>query len=109
MKDHAYLIGGNTSTHEKDKNERLVFEKYNFKDHRWTECEHTLLYPLQNATISLSSDQTFAIFIDRSKTWKRKGKERTRIIMFEEETGFTLLQDKKLRLINDDDDVAIVL
>ena len=109
LKDHAYLIGGSTSAHEKDKNERLVFEKYSFKKLRWTKCEHTLLYPLQFATISLSSDQTYAIFIDRPKTWKRKGRERTRIIMFEEETGFTLLEDKKLRLSNDDDDVAIVI
>ena len=109
LKDHAYLIGGNTSIHEKDRSERLVFEKYDFKKHRWTESEHNLLYPLQYATIALSSDQTFAIFIVRSKPWKRRGKETTRIIMFEEETGFTLLEDKKLGFINDDDDVAIVI
>ena len=109
LKDHAYIIGGNTSRNEKDKNEKLEFEKYNFKEQRWTECEHTLLYPLQYATVSVSSDQTYAIFIDRPKTWKRKGRERTRIIMFEEETGFTLIEDKMIRLSNDDDDVAIVL
>ena len=109
MKDNAYLIGGNISTNEKDKKEKLTFEKYNFKEQIWKECEHTLLYPLQYATISLSSDLTYAIFIDRPKTWKRNGRERTRIIMFEEENGFTLLEDKKLRLSNDDDDVAIVL
>ena len=109
MKYHAYLIGGNTSTKKTDENEKLTFEKYNFKEQIWRECEHTLQYPLQYATISLSSDLSYAIFIDRPKTWKRKGRERTRIIMFEEEAGFTLLEDKMIRLSNDDDDVAIVI
>ena len=114
MKDNVYFAGGiissNKAKDQRIENEKSFrFDKYNLNEHRWVKCEHTLNYPLEHASVVVSSDQSYAIFTGGQNNWKKRGKPGDRIIIFEEETGFTLLEDIKLRLITDDDNVAIAI
>ena len=98
MKNHIYFTGGYISPNDFDKNEKyLRFDKYNLNEHRWTKCEYHLPYTLQHASVVVSSDQTCAIFTGGQKNRKKRVKPGNRIIIFEEETGFTLLEEKMLR------------
>ena len=100
MKDHIYFAGGvifaNKNEYKKIENDKSCsFDKYNLNEHRWVKCEHSCPYPLEHTSVVVSSDQTCAIFTE--KNWKKRSKQGNRIIVFEEETGFTLLEDKMLR------------
>ena len=45
----------------------------------------------------VTSDQTCAIFTGVQEDWKKRDEPGDRIIIFEEESGFTLLEDKMLK------------
>ena len=112
MKDNVYFVGGYISPKivegQRIENDKLCrIDRYNLNEHRWVICEHSSPYPLENSSVVVSSDQTCAIFIGGQKNWKKRGKKGDRIIIFEEETGFTLLEDKMLKRRSND--VAIML
>ena len=69
-------------------------EKYNFKENRWSSCEHSLPYPLADASVTVSLDETFAIITGGNN---KTGMPTNGILLFEEESGFTLLGDKMVR------------
>ena len=60
-------------------------------------CKHSSPYPLDNTSVVVTSDQTCAIFTGGQTNWKKRGEPGDRIIIFEEETGFTLVEDKMLK------------
>ena len=98
MKDHVYLVGGYISPSKIEEiRKALNCDKYSLKEQRWTTCKHSLPYPLEHASVVVSSDESCAIITGGQKDWRKKCKPSNRIIVFEEETGFTLLDDKMLR------------
>ena len=98
MKNHIYFTGGFVSPNEIEKNDKyLRLDKYNLNSHRWMKCEYHLPYSLEHASVVVSSDQTCAIFTGGQKCRKKRYKPGNRIFIFEEETGFTLLEEKMLR------------
>ena len=92
-------------------------EKYNLKTKKWSICKHSLGSPLINASVVVSPDESFAVITgglkERSKYLKSiesndiKMKPTNSIIIFEEETGFTKLDDRMLRRRSDH--VSIVI
>ena len=112
MKDNVYFAGGLFSPNKVEderieNNKTFRFDKYNLNEHRWMKCEHTLHYPLEHASVVVSSDQSCAIFTGGQNNWKKRGKAGDRIIIFEEETGFTLLEEKMLKRRSND--VSIIM
>ena len=96
MKDNVYFAGGIISPKKAEdqgikSDKTFRFDKYNLNEHRWVKCEHTLHYPLEHASVVVSSDQR-----------NKQGKPGDRIIIFEEETGFTLLEEKMLKRRSND-------
>ena len=88
MRDHVYLAGGLIG---------LSFDKYNLKQRQWVTCKHSLEYPLDYASVVVTPDEKCAIFTGAQKHLKKKCKPGNRILIFEEDAGFTLLEDKMLR------------
>ena len=102
MKDHVYCTGGYQGImitywglqKDSEKDEPLRFEKYSLKQQKWITCDHNLPYSLENASVVVSSDESYAIFIGGEKTEQKEGTpEGSRIIIFEEERGFTLFEN----------------
>jgi len=56
---------------------------------------------------SIRSDQIWAISIGGEKPWKRQDKPGKRIILFDEETGFTLFEDKMLKRRSNDISIGL--
>ena len=100
-------------------------EKYNLKTKKWSICKHSLGSPLINASVVVSPDESFAVitgglkerslssYLDLKYNLKSiesndiKMKPTNSIIIFEEETGFTKLDDRMLRRRSDH--VSIVI
>lgn len=111
-------------------------EKYNLKTKRWSICKHSLDSPLINASVVVSPDESFAVITGGLKERKKylnekklsqlnisqlneyqmnisiesneiKMKPMNRIIIFEEETGFTKLDDRMLRRRSDHISIVI--
>ena len=112
MKDNVYFVGGYISPNKvegkRNENDKsCTFEQYNLNEKKWVICKHSSPCPLDNSSVVVTSDQTCAIFIGGQTNWKKRGEPGDRIIIFEEETGFTLLEDKMLK--RHPDSVSILL
>ena len=94
MRDHVYVAGGVViSSIEKNK-KSLSCEKFNLKENKWSKCQYSLPYHLQDASAVVSPDQSFAVITGGTN---RKYMPTSGIIIFEEETGFKLIGNKMLR------------
>ena len=99
---NVYFVGGYISPNkiEDQRNENdksCTFDQFNLIEHRWVVCKHSPPYPLDNTSVVVTSDQTCAIFTCVQENWNKRGELGDRIIIFDEETGFTLLEDKMLK------------
>ena len=94
MKDHVYVAGGLLTSKIEESRKSTSCEKYNFKQNKWSSCEYSLPYPLIDASVVVSSDESFAVITGGIP---KKTKPTDGIICFEEKRGFTLLDDKMLR------------
>jgi len=98
MRDHVYFAGGYISPDNGERYKCLNFDKYSLKQHQWVTCEHSLTHPLDYASVVVTPDEKCAIFTGAQKHLKRKSKPGNRIIIFEEDNGFTLVENKMLRI-----------
>ena len=114
---YVYVIGGYVS-YEKRRYPypdgktiaALRCEKYNLKLKKWSLCKHKLPFPLKHASIVVAQDESYAVItgglIGESEEFDTFIHSNW-IIVFEEETGFTLLEDNMLRRRNNH--VSIVI
>ena len=96
MKNHVYVAGG-LLTSKTQILERTILtscNKFNFKENRWSKCKHSLPYPLADASVVVSLDETFAIITGGTN---KNSIPTNGIILFEEESGFKLLDDRVMR------------
>lgn len=119
MKDYVYAVGGYTiESRMRLMNEgpflmpsevraSLSCEKYNLRTKKWSACRHALPSLLNNASVVVAPDESFAVITGGMKAGRKKFKPTNMIMIFEEETGFTLLEDKMLRRRSDH--VSIVI
>ena len=98
LRDYVYFAGGYISPHNGERHKQLSFDKYSLKEHTWVTCEHSLTYSLDYASVVVTPDEKCAIFTGAQKHLKKKCRPGNRIIIFEEDSGFTLLDDKMLRI-----------
>ena len=97
MKDHVYVAGGLLTSTIEESRKTTSCEKYNFTKNKWSSCEHSLPYPLTDASVVVSWDESFAVITGGMRERNKKHKPTDGIIIFEEEKGFILLDDKMLR------------
>ena len=106
MKEYVYVIGG-----YEDDTAAFNIEKYNLKRKEWSICRHKLPLPLKDASIVVSQDESYAVitggFIGENGFTEYWNILTIWIIVFEEETGFTLLKDQMLRRRNNHVSIAI--
>ena len=94
MKEHVYVVGGMGINKIEENRILSSCERYNLNENTWSFCEYSLPYPLYDASVVVSTDETFAIISGGSS---KKYKCTNKIIIFEEDKGFKLLKDKMLR------------
>ena len=98
MKDHVYFAGGYISPSKIEESEKsLACDKFYLKEQKWVTCKHSLPYPIEHASVVVSSDESCAVITGGQKDWKKKCKPSNRIIVFEEESGFTVLNNRMIR------------
>ena len=124
MKEYVYMVGGyrqysNGCSHgpqfswmyPTEVKPTVSCEKYNLRTKKWSICKHSLGSPLINASVVVSPDESFAVITGGLKEINKyltpNIKPMNRIIIFEEETGFTKLGDRMLRRRSDH--VSIVI
>ena len=94
MRDHVYVAGGVViSSIEKNK-KSLSCEKFHLKENKWSKCQYSLPFHLQDASVVVSPDQSFAVITGGTN---KNYMPTSGIIIFEEETGFNLIGNKMLR------------
>ena len=97
MKDHVYVAGGLLTSTIEEGRKTTSCEKYNFRQNKWSSCEHSLPYPLTDASVVVNCDESFAVITGGMRERSKKHKPTDGIIIFEEEKGFILIDDKMLR------------
>ena len=111
MKDYVYAVGGYIYETRRAPYEEvrasLSCEKYNLRTKKWSVCRHTLPSQLNNASVVVAPDESYAVITGGIKERRKKFKPSNSIMVFEEETGFTLLEDQMLRRRSDH--VSIVI
>ena len=96
LRNNLYIAGG-FKQHGQEFEELSSCERYDLKMNTWIECPHVLPYPLACATVSVSSDETFAVVIGGyHRQNESPHRESGRIIIFTESDGFQLLSTSEL-------------
>ena len=107
LKDNVYVAGGvaHASTEIYCPSEagswRSSCEQYSLKENKWLNCRHRLPHPLVRASVSVSTDESFAVitgglsakeYYDRKKPGSVEVEERAGdILIFTEDKGFKFL------------------
>ena len=101
MKEYVYVIGGYEYHPKKPLHSKvrasLSCEKYNLTQKQWWSCRHKLPFPLNNASVAVAPDESYAVITGGLTEKGKKFWPTNWIMIFEEETGFTLLEDKMFR------------
>ena len=78
-------------------------QRYDLLEKKWYKCQHNLPFPLSNASVVVSTDESFAVIIgeyfflsdEEMKTYSGK------VIIFTEDRGFTIFEPFSLRSARD--------
>ena len=73
-------------------------DRFNLSENKWFSCQHSLPFPLQNASVVVSADETFAVITggveihaNVNSFYVRKRSTFDSILVFTEQEGFKLL------------------
>ena len=91
MKGSLYIAGGMSNNELKP-----CCLRYDMEGNKWFESPHSLPYPLRNASVFVSADESFAV-ITGGLAISAKYNAPKSIIPFAEESGFQLLKNFSMR------------
>ena len=93
MKDHVYVAGGVLLNKIEESRLTSSCEKYNVIENKWSSCKYSLPYALEDASVVVSPDESYAII---TGGMNQKSRPTNGIIIFDEKSGFKLISDKML-------------
>lgn len=99
MKDNVYVAGGNGA----DLKLLSSCERYDIKENKWFDSQHSLPYPISGASVSVSADERFSVITGGAS--QRSGGEQENvsfcsedgILFFTEKHGFYSLPNTHLQ------------